>query len=440
MRRAAASLILLAALLWAAAGTARADAPPQPQLRAAEPWLTLAAQPRFSLALESSRELCTAGTLTEISWNISGGSAPYRLTIEGEPVDPNADNVRINCGPLTETEAADEDAALAAKTITAVVTDSRGVRREAALDVARARALPAPTGLNFAPQGSTSFFWWDEVAGAGSQSPPFYRYSGAPPQYRRYLVRHQPTGAVTWTYRLTDNPATLGLPDGERLVSVAAIRHPLEADTPDALAWSAPTDHMNVTPPTNVTVTATHDTITVSWDVQWHVPEGRVALIGPDGRVSRGFNSPRSALRESIRFTNLPPATNFTVRLKIGWFESNIGLATVPIVTEPAPLGYRPLPAGPQRLRLTATHESITATWEPPHTDAEPLYYVNVYEELAGRAVARRVVHDGATTWTEYGSFIAIRPATTYRVIVRHGDIRGGTVEATITTSPPRSP
>ena len=438
MLRAAALLILFAALLWTAAA-ARADAPPRPELRQAEPWLTLAAQPRFTLWLTSSRTPCTAGTPTEISWNISGGSAPHHLTIEGEAVDPAADNIRINCGALTEVEAADEEAALAAKRITAVVTDSRGVRREAALEVQRARALSAPIGLNVAPQGTTAFFWWDEVAGTGSQSPPFYRYRGASPQHRRYLFRHQPTGATTWSYELTDNPVMLALPDGERLASVAAIRHPLEAETPDVLAWSAPIDYKNVTRPTNVAVTATHDTVTVSWDVQRHVPEGHVSLIGPDGRVSRGFDSPRSASRESVRFANLPPATNFTVRLKIGWFESNLGLITVPIATEPAPPGYRPLPAGPQRLRLTATHESITATWEPPHADAEPLYYVNIYEELAGWTVARRVVHDGATTWTEYGSFIAIRPATTYRVIVRHGDIRGGTVEATITTSPRRA-
>ena len=392
--------------------------------------------PPLDLKLESSRELCTAGTLTEISWQVSGGVAPYELSIEGAAVDVDADNVRVNCGALTEAEAGDAEAALAAKTVSAVVTDSRGVQRQAALEVARARALPAPTGLGSAPQGSTALFWWDEVSGAGSQSPTFYRYSGAPPQHHRYLLRHQPTGAATWTYKLIDNNiVTLGLPDGERLVSVAAIRHPLEAETPGVLVWSAPTDHANVTPPTNVTITATHDTITVSWDVQRHVPEGHVALLGPNGVLTRGFHSSRSASRESVRFTNLPPGTNFTVRLKIGWFESNLGQITEQIATESAPPGYRPLPAGPQRLQLTATHDSITATWEPPYSGAEPLYYVTVFEERTGRKVARRMVHGGATTWTEYGSFTEVQPGTTYRVTVRHGGIRGGQAEATITTS-----
>ena len=87
---------------------------------------------RLTLELESSRELCTAGTLTEVSWEISGGRPPYSLQVEGASVNADADNLRINCGALSEAEAADEEAVLAAKRISAVVTDSRGVRREAA--------------------------------------------------------------------------------------------------------------------------------------------------------------------------------------------------------------------------------------------------------------------------------------------------------------------
>ena len=128
-------LVLLPALLWQAGGTARADAPPQMELRRAEPWLTLAAQPRFTLRLTSSRNLCTAGTLTEISWNISGGSAPYRLTIEGETVDPSADNIRINCGALPTDPLTGELIARQTKTFHASVSDSRGVTTSASATV-----------------------------------------------------------------------------------------------------------------------------------------------------------------------------------------------------------------------------------------------------------------------------------------------------------------
>ena len=129
----AALIALLPALLGAAGNAARADAPPQPQIRALEPWLALPS--RLALALESSRELCTAGTLTEISWNISGGSGPYALSIEDSAVDVSADNIRINCGALTTDPLTGELIARQTKTFHASVSDSRGVATSASTTV-----------------------------------------------------------------------------------------------------------------------------------------------------------------------------------------------------------------------------------------------------------------------------------------------------------------
>ena len=128
-------LILLAAVLWQTGGTARADTPPAPELRRAEPWLTLAAQPRFALWLTSSRELCTAGTLTEISWQISGGAPPYTLSIDGESTDPATENIRINCGPLPTDPLTGKLIARQTKTFHASVSDSRGVTTSASTTV-----------------------------------------------------------------------------------------------------------------------------------------------------------------------------------------------------------------------------------------------------------------------------------------------------------------
>ena len=41
----------------------------------------------LTLELGSSRELCTANTLTELSWTIAGGRPPYTLSIDGQAVD-----------------------------------------------------------------------------------------------------------------------------------------------------------------------------------------------------------------------------------------------------------------------------------------------------------------------------------------------------------------
>ena len=145
----AALIVLTIALLWAAGNAARADAPPQPQIRALEPWLALPSH--LALALESSRELCTAGTLTEISWSISGGSAPYALSVEDSAVDVSADNIRINCGALPTDSLTGELIARQTKTFHASVSDSRGVAASASVTVTLAAPpyLAADTALRY---------------------------------------------------------------------------------------------------------------------------------------------------------------------------------------------------------------------------------------------------------------------------------------------------
>ena len=145
----AAVVVLLPTLLWAAGNAARADAPPPPQIRALEPWLALPS--RLALALESSRELCTAGTLTEISWQISGGSAPYALSIEDSAVDVSAENLRINCGALPTDPLTGELIARQTKTFHASVSDSRGVTTSASVTVTLTTPLylAADTALRY---------------------------------------------------------------------------------------------------------------------------------------------------------------------------------------------------------------------------------------------------------------------------------------------------
>ena len=51
----------------------------------------------LKLRLTSGGSVCTAGAVTEVSWEITGGEAPYRLWIAGEPVDAEAEAVQIVC-------------------------------------------------------------------------------------------------------------------------------------------------------------------------------------------------------------------------------------------------------------------------------------------------------------------------------------------------------
>ena len=427
---ATALIALLAALFWPAVGTAHADAPPAPELRRAEPWLTLAAQPRFTLWLTSSRNLCTAGTLTEISWNISGGSAPYRLTIEGETVDANADNIRLNCGALTEAEAADEQAALAAKTITAVVTDSRGVQRTAALDVARARALPAP-GRSYATAQRTfiAMHWSVDDGVRGTDG------------IARYLVRSRPTGQAAWSYvhyelLWSHDRTSAGVPGLSEGVAyeaqVAAMRDPLEALTPAALTWSGTTTATTTKAPTGVRATATHDTVTVVWDAQPSVNYYYIRLVergsqGP-GRYET-INAAPTAIREAT-FRGLDAATNYTVTVSVdGDFYSRVG-TDVDIATAQAPANWTPSERGPVIVGTRATHNMIEVSWAAPSAGARLMYLVAVEHPASPYPYADWV--EGATTF----SLDRLVPETTYTVHVHHHDLHGGKTTIEITTLP----
>ena len=413
MRRAAALSILFAALLWQAGTTARADAPPPPELRQAEPWLTLREAPRFSLWLTSSRDLCTAGTPTEISWNITGGSAPYRLTIEGEAVDPAAENIRINCGALTETEAAAADAALAARRITAVVTDSRGVRREAALDVARARALPAPIDLGHGSHRETATIAW-------SQSDPLLQSA--------FVVRYRPIGAGPWRYSVAEpqlrrGALTFTVPAGEHVAAVAAIRHKLEAETPSALLWSEEIHFARATSPQNLTVTATHDTVTVSWDKQPyavqmpHVTLTPTSLQGSLGE--RVFEQHGVSGRHEVVFEHVSPSTDYVVSITMSDGGEPFGTNATVRTSAPS-AGWTPPPRGPQNLRATATRDSIAVTWQHPHGRVWAPYAVHLIDEQSGALLNYRWIST-RTNWTIRGSRngAPLRSGKQYRIRVQ---------------------
>lgn len=445
MRRAAAWSILFAALLWQAGMAARADAPPQPELRQAEPWLTLREAPRFTLWLTSSRALCTAGTLTEVFWQISGGSAPYRLTIESESVDVSADNVRVNCGALTDAEAGDAEAALAAKTVTAVVTDSRGVRREAALEVARARALPAPTNVRYYAHVVDVGVHWDAVDGAGSQSP----RSMHPVTRNRIQVsgmaRTRAIADNAWTYVVLDagpRQSGVSLPPlpGVRVLSLAAVRHPLETETPEALNWSPELTYAATTEAQNVVINATHDTIAVSWDKQPYArnQEIRVILTASEAggtRTRQLWEEERASGRHQVIFTHVPPAADFTAEIFMLDTSGGTRPTAYAVRTKPAPTGWAPPPRGAQNLRVAAGVDALTVSWDPPHPDPRLVWHLEIEDVNTGRQVYYTVTGFSTTwskTWTD--PWLRLQPATKYRITVLQVDFERIATQILFTT------
>ena len=391
--------------------------------------LTLSNQPeRLALELESSRELCTAGTLTEVSWKISGGSAPYALSVENSAVDVSADNARINCGALSEAEAADEDAALAAKRVTATVTDARGVRREAALDVARARALPAPTGITAGAHRTLGGAYWSSPPTASPDLQPV-----------DYMVRWRIAGSGAWAY---DAESVRGLPDmrwdwgisdlsegTQYELAIAALRDQIEQANPEALQWSADMPFATAAPPQNVVAVSTHNTITVTWDAQ---PGDRVYSLyasGPHGGKGPSRRSANADTHQAV-FTGLSPDTEFAIQISVVMTEGQeTGTSTV-VRTKPAPPNWQPLPSKPKNLRTTATHNSITAEWNAPHDQADGWYLVSLFDAATGQKVGRPVTIDRTSV-----IFLDLLPNTRYEVEITHLGIVHGRVTRVVTTS-----
>ena len=52
----------------------------------------------LTLHLEADSQICTAGSFTEVRWEISGGAEPYEATLNGEPVDAPSGTATIACG------------------------------------------------------------------------------------------------------------------------------------------------------------------------------------------------------------------------------------------------------------------------------------------------------------------------------------------------------
>ena len=116
----------------------------------------------LTLELTSSRDLCTANTLTELSWTIAGGRPPYTLSIDAETVDANAESHRANCGPLMMDPQTEEPLPNQSKVFSATVTDSRTIPVSVAdeVRVALAEALPSVADVEpFAARSYVGMIW-----------------------------------------------------------------------------------------------------------------------------------------------------------------------------------------------------------------------------------------------------------------------------------------
>ena len=391
------------------------------------------AAPPLRLTLTAARAECTAGTLNPITWEIEGGVEPYRLTVDGASVDADAESAAVTCGalpdygiwlPVTQ----------APGTITAVVTDATGAPATASAAYTIVPPLPAPR-LRPGPMNveeTTIFMGWWPVPGARPAS-----------GVGHYLLRSRPAQTSTWRYVTVENQdppnewvvgAVWELEGGETYQhQSAAMRDPIEQETPEQLAWTATQTTTTAHPPTGVVATATHDTLTVRWDPQtasdltWVTVNPHQAGMRPIEHSWRGGDQPA----DQVTFTGLTPATTYTVTVSVqGDFPEYLS-TTIQAETTPAPPGWEPPPRGPQNIRTSATHDSITVRWEHPRPGAPPLYLVLIDDPIGAGSVVEWV--HGRTEFTAN----LLAPNTTYTVEIRHLDIIKAPVTVEVRTNAP---
>ena len=393
--------------------------------------------PPLTLELSSSRELCTANTLTELTWKIAGGKPPYTLTIEGESVDPEAESHRANCGPLTIDPQTEEPLPNPTKTFSAVVKDSQMDAAAAPASVSVALKPPLASAIDLEAYGYRYSAWvrWDH-------SP---ELTDAEMQHVLYLVRTRLADATGWTY----NSDFSGFPfDDQRLwtnrddieegshyeISVAAIRHELEKETPEALQWTEPESFFTITDIQNIEVSSTYSTITVSWDTQ---PGGRSYWV----RAQNGQGSRRAShvvegpARTEALITKLWPDTEYRVDVTVDLADNpTAAVYDIPIRTKPAPPDYHPPTSGPVNLQVSQTSNSIRATWGLPYEGATMLFRVELRDPDSRRRIGPpRLIEE--TTFTYYG----LQPSTRYEVEIVHMGTVIRAARQVVTTEPEES-
>ena len=391
----------------------------------------------LTLELASSRALCTANTLTGLSWTISGGLPPYTLTIDGETVDSEAESHRVNCGPIATDPETDQPVSDPTKTIRATITDTSATPDTATDEVLvdLAPPLAAPTGLRHSSYPEFVISSWNDVPNVGRIG--FTNDLGYPDWIEAYAVRYRSSASSVWTHVMARRMSGTGVWEmpgpGIHVMSVAALRDPLELLTPGALQWSDSHSYATVQRPQNLVVAATHDTVTVRWDKQPHGGNGVVILRGPTGMLLVTF--PRAIVpgRETVVLRDLPPSTELRVVVNYQTVGYRGGSTSTTVTTLAQTANYEPPPAGPQNLRAVATHNTITVAWDAARPGIAANYSVQAFRVDNGLRVHTQSLYGGETSVTITGNEFAFLTGNTfelwsdieYEVVVRERGIPG---------------
>ena len=416
--------------LFACAAVAHAQQPAEP----------------LTLKLTSSRQLCTAGTLTQVSWIISGGTPPYALMINGEEVAAAAPHALASCGAMVEDDLEWFLGIGRQRHVTAVATDSLGGTATASARLTLAAALAPPADVQ-----SRSFLVW-------LHTPVPVRFEFGDPQIRtrwragtppwqpaaRYmLLRWRVQGADRWAY---EAPAPVERFESEQLhkwsvdesligsvleIQLAHLRRGIERESPHALSWSPP-QLISAAPPRDIVAKTTHDTITLAWGPNSPGTHYTAALSagGSDYHAWGSWSIDAAATCPcEAYFDGLLPDTWY--RVHVGFAEGKVAPPRwFEVRTEPAPPDWTPDPRLPQNVNAVSVDEGLRIVWEPPLVGPELGY--SVCQRPDDRPLYPYTCHSVAARERQAIFSMQSPAGGTYRIRVAHRSIPPAVVERVV--------
>ena len=381
----------------------------------------------LTLAVSSTRESCTLGSVTTLAYSIEGGVPPYRVRVDDRGVDDLAAPNFIPCLPSAIWTPLDDVGGDGIQRISVSVSDSTGARAYAIAEVQLVSPLPAPTYL----QVTSGMTWSSEVNLSAEWRVPYL------PREQRtedFAIRWRVVGAGEWkpehhrgdqgpvfSFRSTwkiEAPRT----GEQREVQVAQLRHLHDLQVPEALVWSATALVTTAAHPYQLQAEATHDAIALRWGphARGLAYVARLEAVHGTYRDYEQFRLTEGPLFEA-RFGDLLPDMLYRVEVRLEQgdrYRSPLARHRFEIRTEQAPPGWVSPSRTPTNVTAKLIDSELQVTWTPPSTGSghETLVCVSLAEGrwtqgcdtvAAGEAEARIALEP----WVTGGMFaITVEP------------------------------
>uniref|UniRef100_A0A3B3RBG2 Fibronectin n=1 Tax=Paramormyrops kingsleyae TaxID=1676925 RepID=A0A3B3RBG2_9TELE len=300
-------------------------------------------------SVDSPRDLTFSdvdSTSMKISWEspdseVTSYRVLYSCTEEGErelyPAPRADDETAVLRGLLPGTE------------YTVTVIALHGQNRSPALVSRQATAVPAPTNLEFSQVGPTFF----TLVWRG----PNIRLTGY-----RVVINPKNKSGPTREINLAPDQTQVMVP-GLMVSTVYEVQvYSLRNSLTSRPAQSEVTTLENISPPRRVRVSAVKDTsITLTWRSKTEPISGYLVEATPSTGSHQPIQSTISPEERSYTITGLHPGTAYIIRLYTLNGNSRSDPYTIPVTTGIAALHWP--------FSFTSiTPDSISFTWEPPHT------------------------------------------------------------------------